>query len=400
MTASPRKILMAAHTAEPTGAPRVLAELACACRAAGHDVTVVMPGASPFDQTFRDVGIAVHRIDHPQSSVPFSDVVRTPAALFRRLAYYRQWRRWLQGRSFDLAYLSASVEVLRGAACRRAGLPICWHIHEEWPARPPFLARRKIVRIKNLSHLLVFCASACRRAFEPLPPGLGAEVLWNGINLDPYRKPLPPETRAETRRELGASDQDWLVCTTAFIQPRKGIDVGLEALRLLGNNKWRELQGRPIRWVVIGERHDAWAGYCADLERRVRDFGLSDRFSITGFRRDLPRVLGAADLFLMPSRSEAMPLALCEAMAAGLAAVCSDVGDIRAMMKGEQCGWLVPPDDPRALASALAAALGDDAERARRGAAAQQRAFADFSLQAMNEQFLALLDRYFFSRSA
>ena len=99
----------------------------------------------------------------------------------------------------------------------------------------------------------------------------------------------------------------------------------------------------------------------------------SPRVRFAGWRTDPWPCLGAADVFLMPSRSEGLPLALLEAMAAGLPAVATDVGAVGEVLESGVSGLVVPPEDPAATATALQDLLDDaDGARERAGRAASR----------------------------
>lgn len=393
----PPKILMAAHVAEASGAPKVLVDLAHGCRAAGWDVTVVMPGTCAFDDEIAAAGMSLHRIAHPMGQVPWWAPAQVPAALLKRRAYYREWRRFLQGRSFDMAYISASVEVLRGLACARANLPLCWHVHEDLPSPPPALLKRKLDIIKRHSRVIVYAAEACRKAFQPVPARVAEAILWNGIDLDKFAAPPGDDVRQSLRKEWGVGQDEWLICTAAFAQPRKGVDVAVEAMKIL-RDEMRGRLGRKIRWMIFGDWHEAYPEFRRDVEERIGRHRLEEDFRIAGFRRDLPQVFAAADLFVLPSRNEAMPLVLCEAMAAGLPVVSTATGDVRAMLNDGELGWVAPVENPRALAEAIANALSDESARRIRAAVARRRAFEKFSLDRMKSDFLTLMESHFLSR--
>src|SRR6185437_6401666 len=105
---------------------------------------------------------------------------------------------------------------------------------------------------------------------------------------------------------------------------------------------------------------------------------------------DAPDILAAGDLFVMPSLSEGLPLALVEAMATGLAIVASDVGGIPEVVERDREALLVPSASPIALAAAIRALLDDPERRSALGAAAQRRAHRDFSVAAMADAYEAL----------
>jgi glycosyltransferase involved in cell wall biosynthesis len=109
-----------------------------------------------------------------------------------------------------------------------------------------------------------------------------------------------------------------------------------------------------------------------------------------GFVTDVRGFLGGLDVFCLPSRREALPLVLLEAMAEGLPCVATDVGDVRAVVAG--AAVVVPPEDVAALAGALRGLLDDPVRRARLGAAARDRALHDLDAGLMARRTAAVLD--------
>jgi glycosyltransferase involved in cell wall biosynthesis len=145
---------------------------------------------------------------------------------------------------------------------------------------------------------------------------------------------------------------------------RKGVEVLLEALRELRGR----FPGARLRIAGDGEHRAA-------LERRVDELGLREAVSFLG-SCDGPRVrtlLRGAVALAVPSIYEGMPLVVLEAMDAGVPVVASAVSGIPEVVVGGETGWLVPPEDPEALAGALAEILSDPAEAARRGEAGRRR---------------------------
>ena len=143
---------------------------------------------------------------------------------------------------------------------------------------------------------------------------------------------------------------------------RKGVEVLLHALA--------RLRERPPLWIAgDGEHREA-------LERLARDLGLGEsdvRFLGRASAGQVRELLGRAAVLVVPSIYEGMPLVVLEAMAAGRSVVASRVSGIPEVVLDGGTGWLVPPEDPEALASALAHALADPLEAARRGEAGRRR---------------------------
>ena len=124
----------------------------------------------------------------------------------------------------------------------------------------------------------------------------------------------------------------------------------------------------------------------AEVERRQ---GGAD-VELLGERDDVPRLLAEADVFVLPSRSEGMPLSVLEAMAAGLPVIASAVGGVPELVVDGVTGLLVPPADEAALAAALERVAGDADTRARMGEAARHRAEAEFGIEACRRAHLEL----------
>jgi len=161
---------------------------------------------------------------------------------------------------------------------------------------------------------------------------------------------------------------------------RKGVEVLLEALAGVPATGEGPPGGAPagedgsragaVRLAIAGDGE-----HRAALETKVRDLRVGDRVDFLGTRsaaqvRDL---LAAARALVVPSTYEGMPLVVLEAMEAGVPVVASRVSGIPEVVVDGETGWLVPPEDPQALAAALREVLADPAEAARRGLAGRRR---------------------------
>ncbi len=214
-------------------------------------------------------------------------------------------------------------------------------------------------------------------------------VVYNGRPRE-YFEPFCPERRAALRASLGLGPQDILCLTVARYEARKGYPYLLEAAA--------ELAARPggqrLYYAWIGHDLQGWRDR---LTRAVAERGLGSRIWLTGQRDDVRDWLGAADLFVLPSESEGMPLCLVEAMGQGLPVVATAVSGIPEQLG--QAGILLPdplrdrPGMVAALIEALAALAADPAGRRRLGQAGRQRAEALFSAEAMLAGYRDLLTR-------
>jgi glycosyltransferase involved in cell wall biosynthesis len=188
----------------------------------------------------------------------------------------------------------------------------------------------------------------------------GVEVLIHGIVMGDVAQVA--EGRS-LRAELGIEDDESVGVTVANFRSEKAYPDLLDAASLAVRQEHR------LRLVIVGQ---------GPLESEVRalhaKLGLDDRCLILGYRDDVPRVLAMGDFFVMSSRFEGLPVALMEAMAAGLPAVATTAGGIPSAVTHGEEGYLSAPGDPKGLADAMVRMARDSTSRARMAAAARRRA--------------------------
>src|SRR3989449_923025 len=170
-------------------------------------------------------------------------------------------------------------------------------------------------------------------------------------------------TSTTLREELRLTPKDRLLVSVGNLYPVKGHTHLVDAMRLL-------IARHPTVHLAISGR-----GELAEaLTAQARDNGIADRVHLLGLRSDVAAILAAADVFVLPSLSEGLPLALLEAMVAARPIVATAVGEIPTALDGGRAGVLVPARDAGALASALASVLCDPAQAPRLSAPAPLRA--------------------------
>jgi glycosyltransferase involved in cell wall biosynthesis len=206
-----------------------------------------------------------------------------------------------------------------------------------------------------------------REIDEHLERGIGRAaqyaVVPSGVPTRALRASAPP--RAEARERLGLPPDAFVIAGVGRLVPVKGFDVLVAALA--------DVVARvpDAHVLLIGEGADR-----AALQARAAALGLADRLHITGAVTDVMARLAGADVLAAPSRNEGMGRVLVEAMALGLPVVGTRVGGIGDVIVDNECGLLVPPEDPAALAEALVELGQDAALRVKLGAAAKPRAEA------------------------
>ncbi|NDJ54065.1 MAG: glycosyltransferase family 4 protein [Chloroflexi bacterium] len=166
------------------------------------------------------------------------------------------------------------------------------------------------------------------------------------LHLEPYTNLTT--LRGSLRQQLGLSTETTLVGMIGRLVPIKNHALFLDALALV-------IPDHPnVHAVIVGD------GECrADLEKQVQRPGLIDKVHFAGWQTNMRAVYADLDLVVLSSINEGTPLTLIEAMAAGIPVVATHVGGVADVLADGELGRLVAPDDPVALATALAAALAD-----------------------------------------
>lgn len=149
----------------------------------------------------------------------------------------------------------------------------------------------------------------------------------------------------------------------------------------------RDPAGARLRLVLVGE-----GSLRKPIEALLAESGLARQVWLAGDRDDVPALMCAMDLFVLPSLAEGISNTILEAMACGLPVVATRVGGNAELVEEGRTGTLVEPDDPVAMARALAGYVQDSEQCRNHGAAARQRVEEQFSLDGMVARYIALYD--------
>ena len=343
---------------QPGGAERCVYELATRLDGEMFDVQVAALRGGAFVEKLESAGVKVSVLDIGGKFNPL-----LPLKL-------RQLVKWLRTERIDLLHTHLFHADLAGRlAARKAGVGHLVHtVHvaerrfRPWQFAFARWARRRCERIVCVSPSVMQWHSRRSRL-----PDACYEVIANGIDVDAFGR--DDAARRRLRSQWGIGEGDPVAVFVGRLDPQKGIDVLLAAAERLA------ARGSSLRIVIAGD---------GPQRGRVERFCRSDAGRLCrhlGFAGDVAAVLSAADFFVLPSRWEGWPLALGEAMAAGLAAVAADVPGICDVLVDGQTGVMVPSEDPGKLADAMAMMAADERLRETLAAAGQRRIRDEFSIQ-------------------
>jgi glycosyltransferase involved in cell wall biosynthesis len=246
------------------------------------------------------------------------------------------------------------------AAAALARIPVVIATVQLWIPQP----QRLVVHVKQrlLSRFIdryvaVSRAIAAQLSEEFHVPREKIRVVHNGASIPPRSAPASPGTAGGALRVL----------TACRLHQQKGLDDLLRAVPSVPG----------AIFLIAGEGPDR-----PRLEDIARQLGIADRVRFLGFRKDVPQLLDACDLFVLPSLYEGLPLVLLEAMAHERPIVATKVpGNDEVVADG--AGLMVPPRDPDALAAGIIALASDPARARRVAAAGRERVEASFSVARM-----------------
>jgi glycosyltransferase involved in cell wall biosynthesis len=235
-------------------------------------------------------------------------------------------------------------------------------MHEMVSEKPHWVERWAARAVPDLA---IVNSEVTARVLPRLYPRMWSEVVHCVVIPQPVDR---SEARSAVRAELGTAAEDVVVVMACRLDRIKGHPLLLSALgRLRDRPGW-------TGWIAGGIQRPAEQRYLDEIQSQARDLGIDRRLRFLGERRDMPRLLAAADIHCQPNlQPETFGSACIEALYAGLPVVSTRMGGAAEIVTDE-CGVLTPPNDPGALAAALSTLIDDPATRARLGAAGPARA--------------------------
>jgi len=182
-------------------------------------------------------------------------------------------------------------------------------------------------------------------------------TIHNGIDLDRYRsnKPDDPEEMSNFRQRLGLPHQRGapLIGVVGQLAAHKGQEDFIKAAAIVSKTV------PSAGFVIIGRDHSKGEPYKTHLNHLISSLHLSDRLTLIGHIDQLPAVMAAFDILVLPSTVEAFGLVLVEAMASGTNVIATDIGGPNEVIRDQETGLLVSPNNPEQIASGVLRLLNE-----------------------------------------
>ena len=357
------RVLYINHTGAVSGAEHSLLTLLAGLSA---DVEpIVMSPAGPLRDRVRELGIEALPIRGTTASFALH-ALHTPRAVAQLAHSGLAVRRAARRLSPDLIHAN-SVRAGLIVALARAAAPSVVHVRD---VLPPGVAPRAIRRTLFAAAARTICISEyVAQRFSPLA-GANGVVVPNGVDMTRF-SPATVDGR-QVRDELGVRPDQILLGVVAQITPWKGQDDAVAALarvRSVHPSTCLVLAGEA-KFVGRGVRHDN-AGFAQALRAQARRLGVADAVHLTGERTDVPALLAALDVALVPSWEEPFGRSVIEAMAMERPVVATSVGGPSEIIEHGRNGLLVRPRNPKEWSAAVVGLIESASLRSTLGANAR-----------------------------
>lgn len=233
--------------------------------------------------------------------------------------------------------------------------------------------RIRLAAFRRWADVVIVLSDAMRD--EALSAGFSEKQIRNvpnGIDAKAY---IPDKPKPETQKELGLSDK-LVVLFVGRLSPVKSLPTILHAIA-------SALPVCPnLHLILVGEGPEL-----SGLQEQARELGIETHVTFAGKQIDVKRYLNAADIFVLPSKSEGISNALLEAMSAGLACMSTSVGGGNEVLDGGKCGLLIDPEDLSAWADALIDLATNPERREQLGKAARNRILDQYDFSVVGSKY-------------
>jgi glycosyltransferase involved in cell wall biosynthesis len=328
------------------------------------ELSALVPFEGPFADRLRALDVDCHALPMPDN--PSWSSIQNGCALVQA-----------QGIDVIHAHLT-NAHLLAALIGRLSGRPVLATIH----GRQLGIADLEAHRLAD-THLCTVC-----RASELHALGLGVDAarlacIPNGVDVERFR-PEPGARIGALRRSLfgddGAALEAPLVGFVGRLSPEKGPEVFVRAALMLRERL------PAARFVIVGD-----GPLRESVQALVAQYRLEGRLHLAGLRGDMPGIYRELDVVVSSSHSEAMPLAIMEALASGVPVVATRVGGVPDLVEQGGCGWLCEPGHFDAIAARVATLVEQPAERERMARRARERMVQRFDVRRQVEATAQLL---------
>jgi glycosyltransferase involved in cell wall biosynthesis len=379
---SGKNILMLHGSSDLYGASKIFLESVRALKLAGYRVVVVLSEDGPLVNELQSLGITIHihklgilrRKYFSLSGLVnrFNTILKAKSYLENLMIHYQ----------ISHIYSNTSAVLVGAFLQRKRGVRHIWHLHEILLSPAWFaLLMGKIIN-RNADKVIVVSQAVWDNWKDKVDESKML-MLHNGIDYQPYL-----QSRSDIRIEIPGSEGKILIGMIGRINHWKGQGYFLDiAQRLVQTHD-------NVHFVVVGDAYPGTEHLVTEMEEKIKNSGLQAHVSYLGFRRDIPEILGALDIFILPSiLPDPFPTVILEAMASGKPVVSTAHGGAKEMILEGETGLLIPWDNPGSAAEAISDLVNNKKIREKMGEKGRSRVLDKFSPEAYRKNFTELFEK-------
>lgn len=351
---------------------------------------LMIPILANMDRRLFSVRVGVFQV---RNGNPIADDLRAlgipvdliPVPYMRDLTAVSRITAYLKDVNADLIHAQLELgDILGGLAALRMRLPIVSTLHT-MPSQDMSLKSRmhqevEYFCLRHFFNMVISVSDEARQFHKEIGklPDRKTCTIYNGIDLSHF--PVSPQSNREAvLREFNIPAASTVLITVAVLRELKGIQYMIRALPEI-------LSVHPDLYYLIAGSGDFQSALMDEAAR----VGVSERVVFAGARKDVPALMSASDIFILPTLTEALPTVLAEAMAASLPILASRVGGVPEMVEDGINGKMVAPADPQQLANACTDMLRDPDALVKMGLAGRQIVEEKFNVRVQVDKLQAL----------
>lgn len=313
---------------------------------------VVMPYEGNFTKKIKDLDIPI--------IILASKKIKNPLNIFYSIRTLKSLTEIIKQYRIDLVHsnLTGGVSLLAGIASRITKLGFIWHVR--------VINSGGILDLIQslLSTTVIVVSKAVKRRFWWIPIKNKFALIYNGVNLERFN---PSIDRMIFRREIGCSEDEFLVGTIGRYHPFKGYEYFIKAAKKVS----KELP--KTKFLIVGLDYHPSNKYLTCLRNLTKKLNLEDRFIFMDGREDVPQILASLDLFVLSTLEESFGRALIEAMACEKPIVAFGGGGVPEIVEDGVTGILVPPKNSEKITQAVLELLKDSEKAEKMGLSGRKR---------------------------
>lgn len=357
-----KKVLHVLTDTNMGGAGRYLFNLLANWDYDRYEVVVACPKAGELERQLKAKGIRVFALSGGENSLEFKHV--------------GELMRIISEEKVDIVHTHASLA--GRIAGKLSGCHIVMTRHGLKKVKKDIVHRvGTAIMTRALTDNIIAISRAVKiNLMEAGVPADMIKIIYNGLDLDKFK-----DVKPRMRRDFNLTGGP-IIGTVARLVPEKGHEYAIKAMP----GVIKEFPGAHL--VIIGD-----GPLKENLQRMSEELGVDEHVSFLGYQVQVESLEADFDVFVLPSVSEGLGLALLEAMALGKPVVASEVGGIPEVVKNGISGLLVPPADEKALAQAIVSILSSKQRAYSLGEAARKAVYEKFSARVMVERTMEIYDK-------